>query len=580
MPTILQRLRQRKLFQWVLAYLAGAWLVFQAIEVLADPWSIPTALQRGLHILLVVGFLLVLVVAWYHGESGQQRVSGPELLMIAALLGIAGLLVAVLRPGEKLELEPPEPTPVAASASGHPSVAALPFVNLSGLQGDVYFTDGIHEQILTQLSKAGGLSVRGRTSAMEYRDSPKNLREIGRELNARYLLEGSVFREGETVRITVQLIDAQQDEHLWAERYDRDLSVESLLDVQSDIAQRVAHALQAELTPAERARIEARPTYNLQAYNLYLLGQYHWNKFAQEDIEKAIEYFEQAIAADPNYALAHAGLADAYLALALGHGIGAAEPSETIRKAKEAGQRALDIDDELPEAYVTLGMIKHTFDYEYAEAESMLRRAIELSPSNAQAYTRLGLLLCDLRRHDEAIAAGRRAQELDPLAPIITTDLARSLVVANRFDEAIEQARAVIDRAPDFWIGHVYLCINLTCKGQYAEAIAACETAWSLSGNPENLARLAGVHALAGNESEVRRIEAQLREIAGQRYVSPLVMGLLYARTGEDHRAIEWLRRGVEKRTGWITEIGSDPAFEHLRRYPEFQELLARLNLN
>jgi TolB-like protein/Tfp pilus assembly protein PilF len=580
MPTVLQRLRQRKLFQWVLAYLAGAWLVFQAIEVLADPWGIPTALQRGVHILLVVGFFLVLVVAWYHGERGRQRVSGPELLIIAALLGIAGLLITVLKPGAGGEPEEPEASAVTVSESARPSVAALPFEHWSGLEEDRWFTDGIHEQILTQLSKVGGLSVRGRTSAMEYRGSPKNLREIGQELNARYLLEGSVFREGETVRITVQLIDAQQDENLWAERYDRDLSVESLLDVQSDIAQRVAHALQAELTPAERARIEARPTDNLQAYNLCLLGQYHWNKFAQEDVEKAIGYFEQAIAVDPDYALAHAGLADAYLILALGHGIGAAEPSKTVRRAEELGRKALELDDELSEAYVVLGMIKHAFDYEYAEAERMLRRAIELSPSNAQAYTRLGLLLCDLRRHDEAIATGRRAQELDPLAPIMSTDLARSLMAAGRFDEAVVETRAVIDRAPDFRLGHLALCAALTFKGEYAEAIAACETARSMSGNPEDLARLAGAHALAGNESEVRRIETQIREIARQRYVSPLEMGRLYAGIGEHHQAIEWLRRGVETRTGWITEIGSDPTFEHLRRYPEFQELLARLNMN
>lgn len=542
MSSLIERLKERKIVQWALAYLAAGFVVFQSIEVMAEPWNIGPGLQRAIHVLLLIGLFVVLVVAWYHSENGRQRVSGAWV-----------------------------------SQSERPSVAALPFANLSGLEDDLYFTDGIHEQILTQLSKVGGLSVRGRTSAMEYRDSPKNLREIGRELNARYLLEGSVFREGETVRITVQLIDAQQDEQMWAERYDRDLSVESLLDVQSDIAQRVAHALQAELTPAERVRIEARPTDNLLAYNLCLLGQYHWNKFAQEDVEKAIGYFEQAIAADPNYALAHARLADAYLTLAL---VGFAEPSETIRRAEELGRRALELDDELSEAYAALGMIKHTFDYEYAQAESMLRRAIELSPSNALAHTRLGLLLCDLRRHDEAIAAGRRAQELDPLAPIITMDLARSLVAANRFDEAIEQARAVIDRAPDFWIGHLYLCISLTSKGQYAEAIAACETAWSLSGNPWSLARLAGAHALAGNELEVRRIEVQLTEIAGERYVSPHWMGYLYAGIGEDGKAIEWLRRGVETRTGWITEIGSDPTFEHLRRYPEFQELLARLNLN
>ncbi|UCC81704.1 MAG: tetratricopeptide repeat protein [Gemmatimonadota bacterium] len=530
--TFVRRLKERKLVQWALAYLAAAFVVFQSIEVLAEPWGIGPGIQRAIHVLLLIGLLVVLIVAWYHGESERQRVSGPELLMIAVLLGIAGLLVALLGPGAGGRPEEREPSAVSVSESARPSVAALPFEHWSGLEEDRWFTDGIHEQILTQLSKVGGLSVRGRTSAMEYRDSPKNLREIGQELNARYLLEGSVFREGETVRITVQLVDAQQDEHLWAESYDRDLSVESLLDVQSDIAQRVTHAMQAELTPAERARIEARPTDNLQAYNLYLLGQYHWNKFAQEDIEKAIGYYEQAIAADPSYALAHAGLGDAYLILALGHGIGAAEPSETIRRAEELGRRALELDEELSEAYVVLGMIKHAFDYEYAEAERMLRRAIELSPSNAGAHTRLGLLLCDLRRHDEAIATGRRAQELDPLAPIMSTDLARSLMAAGRFDEAVVETRAVIERAPDFRLGHLALCAALTFKGEYAEAIAACETARSMSGNPENLARLAAAHALAGNESEVRLIETQMREIARQRYVSPLEMGRLYEGVG------------------------------------------------
>jgi len=580
MPSLLQRLKERKLFQWSLAYLAGAWLVFQGIEVLAEPWNLSGAVQRSIHVLLGVGFFVTLILAWYHGEKGRQRVSGVELLILTCALVIAGLLVTILKPRAGGEAEVLAPSALTVSESGRPSVAALPFDHWSGLEEDRWFTDGMHEQILTQLSKVGGLSVRGRTSAMAYRDSPKNLREIGRELNARYVLEGSVFREGETVRITVQLIDAQQDEHLWAENYDRDLSVESLLAVQSDVAGRVAQSLRAELTPDERARIEARSTDNLQAYDLYLLGRHYWNKFGQEDIEKAIEYFKQAIAEDPEFALAHAGLADAYLTLALGHGTGAADPGETLRKAKGAVSRALDIDDQLSEAHMVSGSIKHWFDNEYAEAESELRRAIELSPSNAQARERLGMLLLILRRYDEAIASARRAQELDPASPIITTDLGWTLHHAGRFDEAAEQARALIDRFPDFVMGYVLLCDALTFQGEYGPAIMTCETAWTMSGHPVALAFLARANFLDGNESEARRIEAQIKDLARERFVSPLDMARLYAGIGEDELAIEWLRRGVEMRVGLITGIGVDRTFEHLRRYPEFQELLARLNLN
>jgi TolB-like protein/Tfp pilus assembly protein PilF len=421
-PSLLHRLNERRLVRWALAYLAGAWLVFQGVEVLAEPWSLSPGVQRAIHVLLVIGLLVVLVLAWYHGERGHQRVSGMELLILSALLVMAGLLLAVLGRGGVEEAEVPGEVPYLAPASGRPSIAVLPFANRSSLKQDQYFTDGIHDQIITQLCKVGGPSVRGRTSVMGYRDSPKRLTEIGEELNVRYLVEAGVLRQ-------------------------------------------IAYAVGASLSPGERVRIEARPTDNLRAYEFYLLGRYHWNRFTQEDLEKSIAHFQAAIAEDPDYAPAYAGLADVYLTLALGHGTGAARPLDVLPQAREVVNRALEMDEELADAHLVLGMIKHTFDYDYSTAESELRRAIELSPSNAQAHTRYGLLLSDLGRHDEAIAAGRRAQLLDPLGPIVTTDLSLILATARRYDGAVEEARRVIDRTPELWLGHDNLGYALMLRG-------------------------------------------------------------------------------------------------------------------
>jgi len=580
MPSLLHRLKERRLVQCTLAYLAGAWLVFQGVEVLAEPWGLSPGVQRAIHVLLLIGLLVTLVLAWYHGERGRQRVSGTELLILAALLGIAGLLLAVMGPRGMEESEALREAPDISSTAGRPSIAVLPFANRSGLEGDEYFTEGIHDQIITQLYKIGGLSVRGRTSVMGYRDSPKRLMDIGEELNVRYIVEGGVLRAGGEVRINVQLIDASRDEHLWAETYDQELAVENLLDVQSEVAQQIAHAVGARLSPGEQARIEARPTENLRAYEFYLLGRYHWNRFTQEDLEKSIAHFQAAIAEDPNYAPAYAGLADVYLTLALGHGTGAARPVDVLPKAREAVSRALEMDEELADAHLVLGMIKHTFDYDYLTAESELRRAIELKPSNAQAHTRYALLLSDLGRHDEAIRAGRRAQLLDPLAPIVTTDLSLILARARRYDEAVVEARRVIARAPELWLGHESMGYALMLRGDYGEAIAAFRAAADLSGgNPEALALMGVAQARAGNEAEARRILVELEELSSQRYVSPVHTGQLYAALEEDDLAIEWLGRAVEMRAGWITQIAYDPQFDRLRSDHRFSELVARLGI-
>jgi TolB-like protein len=578
MPSLLQRLKERKLFQWALAYLAGAWLVFQGIEVLAEPWNLSEGVQRTIHVLLGVGFFITLILAWYHGEKGRQRVSGVELLILTGILIIAGLLVTVLRPRAGGTPEAPEPSAVTVSESGRPSVAALPFTNLSELQGDVYFTDGMHEQILTQLSKVGSLSVRGRTSAMEYRDSPKNLREIGRELNARYVLEGSVFREGETVRINVQLIDAQQDEHLWAEDYERDLSVESLIAVQSDIAERVAQALEAELTPDERARIEARPTGNLQAYDLYLLGRHYYNQHTREGYEQAIAYFERAIEQDSAFALAYSGLA---FALMDGSTFGIRRPRDVYPRAKVMALKALEIDNTFAEAYGALASIEDLYEWNWPKAEALYQRALELSPQYANGHFYYGYFLMALGRFEQAKKEFVRAHALDPMSPRLYFALGQPLYYGGELEQALEHCRAAQAMYPEYEEGGCtggYLAV-----GRYEEAIAEAESGRGQHGvilapGSEPQAYLAMAYALAGRKDEARRVLHELHTRSRAEYVSPSALARVYVGLGEADSAMFWLERAYEDRTYAVVWIRNDPLMETLRSDPRFQDLVRRLN--
>jgi TolB-like protein/Tfp pilus assembly protein PilF len=434
MPTFLQRLKERKIVQWAIVYLAGAWLFLEALGFVADTFAWPAFVARTAVVLAAVGFFVALVLAWYHGEKGRQRVSAVELLILTGILVIAGLLVTVLRPRAGGEPEVPEPSAFTVSESGRPSVAALPFEHRSALEEDRWFTDGIHEQILTQLSKVGGLSVRGRTSAMAYRDSPKNLRQIGRELDARYVLEGSVFREGETVRINVQLIDAQQDEHLWAEDYDRDLSVESLLAVQSDIAERVAQALEAELTPGQRAQIEAKPTDNLEAYEYYLRGRalsHGSEPFRSAEFDAAVGHLQRAVELDPDFATAWGYLAELWLYLSWSR----MDPDLRDRGV-EALDRAIDLAPEAFNTYVARSTYYRFAEHDYERELENIRAAERLRPNDVLLLSYKGWALIFAGQWGEGLAAIEEAVVLDPLNPDFAQNLARLHGQLGNFAEA------------------------------------------------------------------------------------------------------------------------------------------------
>ncbi|MCJ7630510.1 MAG: hypothetical protein MUO50_19215, partial [Longimicrobiales bacterium] len=355
-PSFLQRLKERKLVQWAVAYLAGAWVLFEVTDAVGSRWNLPDALFQSLFVVLAVGFFVALVLAWYHGEKGRQRVSGPELLMVAALLVVAGVALSLLPPSNEAPLPPADSFAERPGIpDDRPSLAALPFANLSSDEEDVYLAAGIHEEVIAQLSKIGGLRVVSRTSVMGYREPEQNIRQIAADLGVGAVLEGSVQKVLDRVRVTVQLIDAVTDEHLWAGSFDREITLENLLDIQAEVARQIAGALQTELTIEERALVGARYTENLAAYQAYLRGRYFQKlpHYSEEDVVRASGEFLRAVELDSTFALAWMELANAH-AQEVFYWTDASD--ERREMARVAAERAMNLDSPAPEVRLALGL--------------------------------------------------------------------------------------------------------------------------------------------------------------------------------------------------------------------------------
>ena len=454
-----------------------------------------------------------------------------------------------------------------------PSVAVLPFLNLSVDPENEYFADGITEDVIAQLSKVRALRVISRTSVMAFKQRSHSLREIAAKLEVATPLEGSVRRVGDRVRIVALLIEAASDQHLWAETYDRQLT--DIFAIQADVALHIAAALKAELSPAEKTRIHKEPTGDLQAYQLYLQGRHWLIRYTQEGMRKAIEYFEQAIDRDPSYALAYVGAALAYVELGEG---GALQPDEAYARANQAVATALELDAELAEAHATLAYLKFVGDYDWARAEREFKRALELNPSSADTYDYYGRMLSSLERHDEALALLKRAQELDPLAHRL--DLATELLRAGRYEEALRSARLGSDLDPQYARGHATLGWAYLKKGMCDEGLAELEQAVTLApGNTNWLGQLGQAYGLAGELAKARDVLQQLEVLSRQRYVSPYHMAYVYVGLGEQDTAIDWLERAYVERAGAVYGIKGSFLFTALRSHPRFTALLKKMNL-
>ncbi len=463
-----------------------------------------------------------------------------------------------------------------------PSIAVLPFANLSADKEQEYFCDGMAEEIINALTQVEGLHVVARTSAFSFRGKQLDIREIGRRLNVGAVLEGSVRRAGARLRITAQLVNVADGYDLWSERYDRDIGElccpEDIFGIQDEISLAIVDKLKVKLLRKERAKLVKRHTEDLVAYDLYLKGRYLWNKRTEDGYQKSLEYFQQAIERDPTYALAYAGIADCYDLLGWYDYL---PPKEAFPRAKAAAEKALEMDETLAEAKASLGWISVNYDWDWLAAESKYKRAIELNPSYATAHQWYAEYLSYMGKHDESIAEAKRAQELDPLSIIINNDLGQVFYYARQYDRAIEQLQKTLELDPNFIVAHFFLAFLYAQKAMYGKAIAEVQKAMDLSGGGDSLivAQLGTIYSCSGRRDEANKVLDKLHGLSKKRYVSPFYIALIYMGLGQNDQAFEWLEKAYEERDHWLETLKVHPMLDSLRSDPRFTKLLKKMRL-
>jgi TolB-like protein/Tfp pilus assembly protein PilF/class 3 adenylate cyclase len=501
--------------------------------------------------------------------AARDRTRGKYLFVGAAALVIIALGFFAFRSLHSNSGKA-SPQSEAATVVSEKSIAVLPFENLSSDKENAYFAEGIQDEILTRLANVADLKVISRTSTQHFKSAPENLQQIAKQLGVAHILEGSVQKANDQVRVNVQLINALTDAHLWAEIYDRKLT--DIFTVESDIAKSVVDALKAKLTGSEQTEMSKRPTESSEAYELYLKGRFFWNKRTGEDLKTASEYFQRAIAADPRYASAHAGLAQSYLLIPL---FGAGTPQEYFPKAKAAALQAIALDETSAEAHSALALLLCFSDINFPQAEKEFKRAIELNPNYATAHHWYGNApLVALGRFDEAIRENQRAVELDPLSLIINADLGGTLMIARRYDQAIAQLRRTLALDDKFGYAHWNLGEALYLKGDTAGAIAQYEKARSLDDDPQILGLLGRAYADNGQKDKAMELLRQLEERPKEQFVRGYIAALIYIGLGDKTKAIDCLEREHLNNdnidTSWIRV---DPMLDPLRGDPRFEAL-------
>ena len=463
----------------------------------------------------------------------------------------------------------------APAAGGIPSVAVLPFLNFSADAESEFFADGMTEDVIANLAKIRSLKVISRASVMPFKKRERSLREIGATLGAASILDGSIRRAGNRVRIVAQLVDARTDEHLWADTYDRELT--DIFAIQTDVATQIAAALKAELSTDEVARIEKRPTANSHAYELYLQARHAFYRGTEEGYRQAIRYFEESIAEDPKLAIAWAGLASTHAEMAA-QGFGSPSAARSLQKAREGAARALALDSALGDAHCVAATVLFMNDFDWAGAEKEFRCALEVSPGNADIYDKYGWMCSAMGRSQDALRLLRRARELDPLAH--GSDVATELVRAGRYAEALEMAKRYIELEPDTIRGHSLAGWTQVLMGDFERGIPEIERAVASSGeSPLFLGQLGQAYAMAGRIDDARRILEKLRDAAKTSYVAPYPFAYVYTGLGEQDAAMDWLEKAYEERAGAIYGIKGSFLFTSLHGHPRFQALLAKMNL-
>jgi TolB-like protein/Tfp pilus assembly protein PilF len=580
-PSFFLELKRRNVYKVAVAYVVVAWLLIQAASILLPTFDAPPWVMKVFVLVVVLGFPAALIFSWAFEITPEgiklesevapnesiKRKTGRKIVAITVVLAViaAGLFVF-----QFVRARSTSSAAAAAPVLTNKSIAVLPFDNLSRDPDNAYFCEGVQDEILTRLAKVADLKVISRTSTQHFKSAPENLPEIAKKLGVMHVLEGSVQKASDQVRVNVQLINAMTDAHLWAETFDRKLT--DIFAVESEIAKTITDTLQAKLSGSEQHAIAARPTENTEAHQLYLKGRFFWNKRTGNDLKKSLDYFQQAIAIDPNYALAYAGVADAYVFLP---GYTAGAPRDYYPKAMAAAKKALELDDTLAEAHTTLALAIWYYDFNFSQANREFQRAIELNPNYATGHQQYGNnTLSALGRFDDAIAEGKRAVELDPLSLVINADLGMNYHFARRYDEAIAQLRKTLEMDPGYYYAHVDLGQVLTAKRAFDEAIVEYQKARALNDDPFVLGLLGHAYASSDNKTEALKILDQLKEVSRQRYVSTFSFAIVYLALGDKQEALRWLEQSYQDRAGadigWIRvdslldPMHGDPGFEAL----------------
>jgi DNA-binding winged helix-turn-helix (wHTH) protein/TolB-like protein/Flp pilus assembly protein TadD len=496
-----------------------------------------------------------------------RRRSLAAMMTVFAVVAVSGLAFRYSRSSGS----PTEPASVLEART----LAVLPFRSIGAGGENEYLQLGIIDSLIARLSNLKGITVRPTSSVRKYAASEQDPVAAGRELAVDAVLNGSVQTAGNRIRVVVQLVNVREGSALWGETFDGELA--DIFTVQDHISEHVAGALRLSLSKAERERLTRPETNSPEAYQLYLKGRYYWNKRTQETAKRAIDYFQQAIDLDPNYALAYAGIADSYIIL----GVYSALPAkEAFTKAKAMAQKAVQLDESLTEAHTALAYVKFRYEWNWSAAEEEYRRAIELNPNYATAYQWAALNLAAVGRQDEAISQMRRAEELDPLSLIINSNTEWVLYLARRYDDAIAHCQKTLEIDPSFFATHKYLGLLYMQKRMYEQAIAEYQKARDLSvDDPHILALIGHCYALAGKLDRARAVLKELKELATRKYVQPYSIAMVYAGVGEKDQALAWLEKAYEDRSSYMVYLKVEPIFDSLHSDPRFVDLMRRVGL-
>jgi TolB-like protein/Tfp pilus assembly protein PilF len=580
--SFIKELKRRNVIRVAIAYAIAAWLLIEISATTFPMLRLPEWTATFVTVLLLIGFPVALIFAWAFELTPEglkrekdvdrsqsiTRTKGRKLdFIIIGAMAVALLYFVVTHDwsGMQGRVAPGEVT----------SIVVLPLHNLMNDPQQDYFVDGMHEALITELSKIRALKVISRTSAVRYRNSEKSVPEIGLELGVDAIVEGSVLRAGNTVRVTAQLIEARSDRHLWADSYDRELS--DILALHSDLARAIVDEIRVAVTPEEESQFANTRSVNPEVYELYLRGRFLCGKGTPEGMANAIQYLQQAIERDPGYAPAYAELASCYTDNSY---LEYLPPLEVYSKAKAAAIRAVEIDDQLAEAHTALAAVYYQMDWKFIEAEKALKRAIELNPNNLRTLIYYAWMLGELGRFEEAMVPAQRAQELDPLSAMANVAVAEIYYLSRNYDEAIKEYSKNLDLSPNDPLMYYFLAWPYEQKGLFEKAEALLEKAVMLSeGAPVYLSALGHTYALAGKRDEALKILDQLEGLSEPVPPSPFHIALVHVGLGNDDSAFQWLEEAYRQRALQLIYLKVGPRFDRLRKDPRFTDLLRRLGM-